>query len=97
MIRYFLVDLGANQGQRQSRINALRNILTDGGPRVLPHQVLNYRTSLDGRYLLGDAEVTEVEHASLVALGYVTDLGTAEEARAYLLANLSLWERPLGG
>ena len=97
-IRYYLIDLGSTPGNRQSRLTQIRNIITDGGGgRVLPHQLFNYRTSLDGRYLLGDAEVSAEEDASLGALGFVTYIGDVEAARAYLAANLAMWERPIGG
>lgn len=94
MIRYYRVDLGSAPSGQQARIDQMLAAVPEGTGRTLPHQVLNWRRSLDQRYILADADVTDAEHARLMNASYVTHLGTVEDARSYLDANIALWETP---
>jgi hypothetical protein len=82
--RYFEVDLGAATGSRQGRIDNIRTKLATGlNGRFAPHQMFHYAASTDqtattpGRYMLGQAEMTDGEVAELQALfpGNVTFIG----------------------
>lgn len=101
MNRYYLVNVSGPVIRWTQVVDGLNPV---PGRRELPHDLLHWRTSLDGTLRLIQAETDDAEHAYLISLAWVSLLGAFNEATgqpdaavlAYLAANSAAWNRPMG-
>jgi hypothetical protein len=63
----------------------------NSGGTALAHQRLHWRRSVDGQWLMAQADTDDAEHAAMLDRAWVTAGGTANQARAYLNANAAAW------
>jgi hypothetical protein len=89
--RYYLINLGATPQIQANRIAQIRANVPDNVRRALAHQRLHWRRSVDGQWLMAQADTDDAEHAAMLDRAWVTAGGTANQARAYLNANAAAW------
>jgi len=86
--RYYLIDTSVSA---TTRLNAfLSRTAFLAGVRESPHQLGHIRRSLDGLRALAHGEVSDADHAALIALAYVVSLSYAG-AQAEIAANPARW------